>query len=50
MRYIIKFRNGTYHVFDTVYYGVVGNTWSSKLAEHRADELNKRKAAPKGRK
>lgn len=42
-RYELRFRNGTFHVFDTVYYGVVGTHWSRKLAQERADELNQRR-------
>jgi hypothetical protein len=44
-RYIAKFRNGTWHVFDQVWYGVVGAEQTQKAADIRAANLNARKGA-----
>lgn len=49
-RYQVRLNNGTFHVFDSVYYGVVGARPNAKAAQARADELNARppkvKSAP----
>lgn len=49
-RYVVRNNNGTFHVFDTVYYGVVDARSNEKAAQTRADELNARppkvKSAP----
>jgi hypothetical protein len=43
-RYVAKFRNGAWQVFDAVWYGVVGAEQTEKAAWQRADNLNRRKA------
>jgi hypothetical protein len=42
-RYIAKFRNGIWQVFDQVWYGVVGAEQTQKAADIRAVNLNARK-------
>lgn len=42
-RYIAKFRNGAWHVFDRIWYGVVGAELTQRLANERAHKLNTRK-------
>lgn len=46
-RYIAKFRNGTWQVFDQIYYGVVGAEQTEKAAVIRASNLNARKVERK---
>lgn len=46
-RYEVRFRNGTNHVFDNVFYGVVGSNGLAKLAQQRAAELNQRRKEKK---
>jgi hypothetical protein len=48
-RYVVRPRNNTFHVFDTIWYGVVGSAPNAQAAQRRADDLNARKPAPRGR-
>lgn len=41
-RYTVRKANGTHHVFDNVYYGVVDAKPTHGGAQARADELNAR--------
>jgi hypothetical protein len=49
-RYVTQFVNGTWQVFDTVYYSAVDAKPTQKAADKRAGELNARPrpAARKG--
>ncbi len=43
-RFVVKFRNGTYHIFDTVYYGAAQARRTKKEADEAAARLNARHA------
>lgn len=42
-RYVAKFRNGIWQVFDSIWYGVVGAELTERAANQRANNLNARK-------
>lgn len=44
-RFRRQFRNGTWHIFDAVYYGVVGARDDARAADREVARLNKRHAA-----
>lgn len=41
-RYEVRNRNGTFHVFDTIWYGAVDSRPNANAAQRRADDLNAR--------
>lgn len=41
-RFRVQYRNGTYHIFDTVYYGVASTRDLAVHAEQEAARLNAR--------
>lgn len=44
-RFRVQRRNSTFHVFDTVYYGVVDAKPTERAAAQRAAQLNERHAS-----
>lgn len=44
-RFEVRHRNGTFHVFDTVYYGVASSRDSAAQAQREVNRLNSRPEA-----